>query len=64
MADVLAKYELEQHELALLREATRTVDDLDALAAVLAMKPSSLSDSSACIPRWWRLASCGSPWRV
>ena len=34
--DVLAKYQLEQHELALLREAVRTVDDLDALAAVLA----------------------------
>ena len=33
--DVLGKYELEQHELALLREAVRTVDDLDALAAVV-----------------------------
>jgi hypothetical protein len=34
--DVLGKYELEEHELALLREAVRTVDDLDALAAVTA----------------------------
>lgn len=35
-ADILGKYELDQHELALLREAVRTVDDLDALAAVVA----------------------------
>lgn len=34
--DVLSKYELEEHELALLREACRTADDLDALAAVSA----------------------------
>lgn len=34
--DVLGKYDLEEHELALLREACRTVDDLDALAAVSA----------------------------
>ena len=34
--DVLGKYELEQHEIALLREAVRTVDDLDALADVVA----------------------------
>src|SRR5258707_10111091 len=34
--DVLAKYDLEEHELALLREAVRTVDDLDGLAAVVA----------------------------
>ena len=34
--DVLGKYELEEHELALLREACRTVDDLDTLAAVVA----------------------------
>lgn len=34
--DVLGKYELEQHELALLREAVRTVTDLDKLAAVVA----------------------------
>lgn len=35
-ADVLDKYELEEHELALLREMTRTVDLLDDLAAVVA----------------------------
>ena len=34
--DVLGKYDLEEHELALLREACRTVDDLDTLAAVVA----------------------------
>lgn len=34
--DVLAKYELEQHELALLREAVRTVDQLDELAGAVA----------------------------
>jgi hypothetical protein len=33
---VLGKYDLEEHELALLREAVRTVDDLDVLAAVVA----------------------------
>ncbi len=32
--DVLGKYDLEEHELALLREAVRTVDLLDALAAI------------------------------
>lgn len=32
---VLAEYEFEEHELALLREAVRTVDQLDALAAVV-----------------------------
>ena len=34
--DVLGKYDLEEHELALLREACRTVDDPDALSAVSA----------------------------
>lgn len=34
--DVLGKYELEEHEEALLREAVRTVDLLDDLAAVVA----------------------------
>ncbi|MCX2712048.1 terminase [Mycolicibacterium sp. J2] len=29
--DILGKYELEEHELALLREAVRTVDQLDKL---------------------------------
>lgn len=33
--DVLGKYELEEHELALLREACRTVDDLDALSGIV-----------------------------
>lgn len=33
--DVLGKYELEEHELALLREAVRSVDLLDDLAAVV-----------------------------
>lgn len=33
--DVLGTYELEQHELALLHEAVRTVDLLDALAALV-----------------------------
>jgi hypothetical protein len=32
--DVLGKYELEEHELALLREAVRTVDLLDKLHAI------------------------------
>lgn len=35
---VLAKYELEEHELTLLREAVRTVDQLDALAAVVSVQ--------------------------
>jgi hypothetical protein len=34
--DVLGRYELEQHELALLREMVRTVDLLDQLAAIVA----------------------------
>jgi len=34
--DVLSKYELEEHEMALLREAVRTVDALDGLAALVA----------------------------
>ena len=34
--DVLTEYELEEHEMALLREAIRTVDTLDALAALVA----------------------------
>lgn len=33
---VVHDYELDQHELCLLREAVRTVDQLDQLAAVLA----------------------------
>jgi hypothetical protein len=33
--DVLGKYELEEHELALLREMVRTVDLLDKLAAIV-----------------------------
>jgi hypothetical protein len=34
--DVLGQYELEEHELALLREMVRTVDLLDRLAAISA----------------------------
>jgi hypothetical protein len=34
--DVLSKYDLEQHEVALLREAVRTLDNLDSLADVVA----------------------------
>lgn len=34
--DVLAEYDLEQHELLLLREAVRTVDVLDTLTALVA----------------------------
>lgn len=34
--DVLSRYELEHHELALLREMTRTVDLLDKLATITA----------------------------
>jgi hypothetical protein len=34
--DLLADYELDEHELALLREAVRTVDLLDALARIVA----------------------------
>lgn len=33
--DVLGKYELEEHELALLREAVRSVDQLDKLHAIV-----------------------------
>lgn len=33
--DVLGSYELEEHELALLREMVRTVDQLDDLAAIV-----------------------------
>ena len=33
--DVLSKYELEQHELGLLREMVRTTDLLDKLAGIL-----------------------------
>jgi hypothetical protein len=33
--DVLGEYELEEHELALLREMTRTVDQLDQLHAIV-----------------------------
>jgi hypothetical protein len=33
---ILAEYELEEHELALLREMVRTVDQLDDLAAIVA----------------------------
>lgn len=32
--DVLGKYELEEHESVLLREAVRTVDQLDKLHAI------------------------------
>jgi hypothetical protein len=32
---IVEEYELEEHELALLREMTRTVDQLESLAAVL-----------------------------
>lgn len=34
--DILGKYELEEHELALLREMVRTTDLLDNLAAITA----------------------------
>ncbi len=34
--DILASYDLEQHELQLLREAVRTVDLIDALTALVA----------------------------
>lgn len=36
--DVLGRYELEQHELALLRQMVRTVDLLDKLDAIAAAK--------------------------
>jgi len=41
--DVLVKYELEEHEMALLREAVRTVDLLDDLAAVVELDGAILS---------------------
>jgi hypothetical protein len=41
--DVLAEYELEQHELLLLREAVRTVDVLDALTALVAAEGAFVS---------------------
>lgn len=34
--DVLSRYELDVHEVTLLREAVRTVDQLDTLAGVIA----------------------------
>jgi hypothetical protein len=34
-SSVVADWELEEHELALLREAVRTVDQLDVLAAIV-----------------------------
>lgn len=36
---VLARYELEPHEVALLREIVRSVDDLDRLAGVTSKRP-------------------------
>lgn len=33
--DVTERFELDQHELVILREAVRTVDQLDALAAIV-----------------------------
>lgn len=39
---MLGKYEVEQHELALPREAVHTVDDLDALAAAVAAEGATL----------------------
>lgn len=44
--DVLGKYELEEHELALLREAVRTVDLLDDLAALVEAEGLMLDSSS------------------
>jgi hypothetical protein len=36
--DVLGRYELEEHELALLREAVRTVDQLDGLHGITTLE--------------------------
>jgi hypothetical protein len=36
--DIVGRYELEEHELALLREMVRTVDLLDALNALVAVE--------------------------
>ncbi len=44
-ADVLKAYELEQHELLLLREAVRTVDVLDDLTARVAVDGSVIGSS-------------------
>lgn len=42
-ADVLGRFELDEHELALLREAVRTVDQLDDLAGIVAEEGPILS---------------------
>lgn len=41
-SSVLSAYELQEHEMALLREAVRTVDDLDALAEAVAAEGRTL----------------------
>ncbi len=43
-ADVLTRFELDEHELAMLREACRTVDQLDVLAGILATEGLILQD--------------------
>jgi len=43
-ADVLTRFELDEHELAMLREACRTVDQLDVLAGILATEGLILGD--------------------
>ena len=42
--DITGRYDLSEHELALLREAARTVDQLDALAAVVRRDGVTLED--------------------
>jgi hypothetical protein len=42
--DVTGRFDLSEHELALLREAARTVDQLDDLAAVLRRDGVTLDD--------------------
>jgi hypothetical protein len=50
--DVLGKYELEEHELALLREMVRMVDRLDKLAAITAREGLEVSGPHGCKPHW------------
>ncbi len=44
--DVVRRFELDEHELAMLREACRTVDQLDVLAGVLAVDGLILNDKA------------------
>ena len=62
---MLGKYELEQHELALLGEMVRTVDLLDQLAAIVAREGLMVEGphgSPSRIRGWLRRGKRGSRW--